>query len=57
MPALLRTACRDPKAWLTFVFTLTVIWCVGYALTGTVFGALIVVTLVVLFGLCGVFYT
>ena len=57
MSSRLRAACRDPKVWLTFAFILALIWCVGYFLTGTVLGAFIVVTLAVLFGLFGVFYT
>jgi hypothetical protein len=57
MSSRLRAACRDPKVWLTFTFTLAVIWCVGYVLTGTVLGAFIVVALAVLSGLFGVFYT
>lgn len=52
-----RRALRDPKVWLQTVVALTVIWGIGWFLTGTISGAFTIVVLVTLFGLGGVLYT
>lgn len=53
----LRRALADPKVWIQTLVTLAVIWVIGWFLTGTISGAVTVVVLVALFGLCGVLYT
>jgi hypothetical protein len=48
---------KSPKSWLQFLAIVACFWVVGLLLTGTTNGAFVIAVLVIVFGLCGLFFT